>query len=240
MPANGGETMRRKSYSHIFFDLDHTLWDFERNSAETLSELFEQHDLLRLGLQQQDFIQVYSDTNFELWNLYNRGLMSQEELRSTRFPIVFERLGLPRTLVPPSMGKEYLQRCPQKPYLIPHTLEVLEYLSQHYQLHIITNGFPETQQVKLQASKINDYFAHVITSAEAQCKKPEPYIFDFLVQKLGTKPTECLMIGDNLETDVQGAHNAGIDAVYFNPQNAPHRSKMRYEITCLSRLKEIL
>jgi putative hydrolase of the HAD superfamily len=240
MPANGGKTMPENTYKHIFFDLDHTLWDFERNSAETLDELFEQHQLARLGMRCSDFVDTYSHTNHELWALYNRGVISQEELRSTRFPIVFERLGLSRSQVPQGIGEDYLLRCPSKPYLLPYAKEVLDYLAPQYQLHIITNGFPETQQIKLQSSNITHYFAHVITSAEAQCKKPEPYIFTFLVEKLRTQAAQCLMIGDNLATDVQGAHNAGIDAVYFNPQKIPHKSEVRYEISCLSQLKEIL
>lgn len=229
-------------YRHLFFDLDHTLWDFETNADETLRHLFELHELGRYGtFTVEEFIQVYSDINHGLWRLYQGGKITQQQLRATRFPRTFVKLGLAETDAPPEMSAQFTDLLPHKTAVFPYTYEVLDYLQgKGYVLHLITNGFKEIQYVKLNASRLTDYFQEIVTSECCGHLKPDARIFRHALERTGATAPESLMIGDNLECDVLGAYNAGIDQVYFNPEKRRHLAQTTYEISCLSELKGIL
>ncbi|MCC9166738.1 YjjG family noncanonical pyrimidine nucleotidase [Pontibacter harenae] len=232
-----------KAYKHILFDLDHTLWDFEKNSEETLFTLFEQYNLASHGkFDCNSFYKKYKFVNHLLWDLYNRGKINQQELRDTRFKKTLMGLGLEEHEIPADISETYTYLCPTKSALFPFTHEVLQYLQPKYGLHIITNGFKDVQAIKMNSSKLQDYFKEVVTSECCGYKKPDNRIFEHALERIGVKPEDCLMIGDNLLCDVAGARAAGIDQVYFNPERlkTTHRPKPTYEIACLSELKEIL
>lgn len=230
-----------KPYRHLFFDLDHTLWDFETNADETLRHLFELHDLSRHGIAVDDFIRVYSDINHALWRLYQAGKVTQQQLRAVRFVRTLTRLGLAEADVPADISAQFTDILPQKKAVFPHTYEVLDYLrDKGYELHLITNGFKDIQHLKLDASRLTGYFQEIVTSECCGHLKPDPRIFQHALERSGANASESLMIGDNLECDVLGAYNAGIDQVYFNPVQRRHFAQTTYEISCLSELKSIL
>lgn len=231
-----------KTYKHIFFDLDHTLWDFEANADETLRHLFELHQLGRSGTFTVDeFIRVYSAINHELWRLYQSGQITQRELRATRFPRTFVQLGLSEADSPVGISEQFTDILPQKKAVFPYTYEVLDYLrTKGYQLHLITNGFRDIQYIKLNASSLTDYFQEIVTSECCGHLKPDTRIYQHALERSGATARESIMIGDNLECDVLGAYNAGLDQVYFNPEKRRHFAQTTYEISCLSELKEIL
>ena len=230
-----------KYYQHLLFDLDHTLWDFKRSATETLCELYDTYRLGTLGdFSAQQFCHTFEEVNYHLWGLYNRGEYDQQRLRSERFGMILTRLGLTADRVPPGLADEYLRVCPTKPYVMPHTIATLDYLRQHYQLHIITNGFAEVQALKLKSAGLTDYFAEVVASDTTGHKKPHTPIFDYLLRRLNTDRRRCLMIGDNLKTDILGARNAGIDQVFYNPEGQEHEEEITHEVTCLSELRTIL
>lgn len=232
-----------KAYKHILFDLDHTLWDFEKNSEETLYTLYEQFELAKYGKFTCDsFYRKYRFVNVRLWDLYNKGKIDQQELRRSRFVKTLTGLGLEEHEVPEGISEAYTSLCPTKKAVFPHTYEVLEYLQPKYGLHIITNGFKEVQQVKMSSAMLHDYFKEVVTSECCGYKKPDQRMFRHLLDRIDVNPEQCLMIGDNFECDIEGARNAGIDQVYFNPEKIKtrQRPKPTYEISCLSELKQIL
>jgi putative hydrolase of the HAD superfamily len=230
-----------KTYTHLFFDLDHTLWDFEKNSEETLEHLFEVFNLGRFGFSFEDFFKKYSYVNKRLWQLYNAGKVNQEQLRRTRFHKSLRDLGVPQDEIPVELENEYLKICPTKSACFPFTHETLNYLKGKYQLHIITNGFKESQLLKINSSNLHSYFGEIITSECSGFAKPDKRIFKHALERVNwTDPKSCLMIGDNLEADIIGAQNAGIDQVFFNPEKRPHPLKVTYEISCLSELQQLL
>jgi putative hydrolase of the HAD superfamily len=230
-----------KPYRHLFFDLDHTLWDFEKNADETLRTLYEQHDFARYGTFSVDeFIRVYSDINHALWRLYQNNKITQQQLRDTRFVRALTRLGVPEAEVPANISAQFTDILPLKSAVFPFTHEVLAYLKPKYQLHLLTNGFNDIQGIKLASSNLTAYFQEVITSEHSGCLKPDPRMFAHALERTGATAAESLMIGDNLECDVLGAHNAGIDQVYFNPEKRRHFTQTTYEISSLSELKDIL
>jgi putative hydrolase of the HAD superfamily len=227
-------------YKHIFFDLDLTLWDFDRNSKEAITELFQELEILKkFNLSQEDFLPVYRNFNDNLWDQYRLGKIEKEDLRILRFSKTLLHFGIDDQNLSRQLGDGYVEKSPKKTYLFPHALEVLEYLSQKYKLHIITNGFQEVQFVKLENSGIRKYFDQVITSESAGCKKPDKRIFHYSLYRAKAKTKQSIMIGDHLDIDILGAKNAGMDQIYFNPKKLKHHEMVTYEVDCLSKLKEI-
>ncbi len=236
---------RNMPYRHLFFDLDHTLWDFETNSQETLQDLYLEFTLADKGVPDfQRFHQTYSVHNERLWERFRRGFISREDLRWKRlwYTLLEFKIG-DRQLVY-NLSDRYLELLPTKAHLFPGTLEVLDYLrGKGYPMHLITNGFEETQHLKLRHSGIADYFSHVVTSESAGCLKPQRAIFDYALQRSGCTAEEALMVGDALEIDILGARNAGMDQVYFNPAKPVrpgHRIQPTYSIGSLAELMSLL
>jgi len=228
-------------YRHLFFDLDHTLWDFEKNANETLRTLYTRHDFARFGtFVVEEFIRVYSDINHALWRLYQSNKITQQQLRDVRFVRTLTRLGVPENQVPTTISDEFTDILPQKSAVFPYTHEVLDYLKPNYRMHLITNGFNDIQSTKLASSNLAHYFEEVITSEHSGHLKPDPRMFQHALERTGAIAAESLMIGDNLECDVLGAYNAGIDQVYFNPNKRRHFNQITHEISCLSDLKTFL
>ncbi|MEH0157721.1 YjjG family noncanonical pyrimidine nucleotidase [Limibacter armeniacum] len=234
--------LKRNTFKHLFFDLDHTLWDFERCSEETLEELYDIHrvDLLSKGSASKDhFIAAFRKINAELWSHYNESRITKETIRDRRFPMMFELLNIPAAVCPANLGKEYLERCPKKPYLIPDTIEALEHLQNKYYLHILTNGFADVQSTKMRYSNIFHYFNSVVTSECTGHKKPSKEIFEFAMKQAGAAADQSAMIGDNLNTDIVGANNAGMFSVYYNPDAVEHNEYVGAEIISLKELIEL-
>lgn len=230
-----------KAYKHIFFDLDHTLWDFEKNAEETILALYDQFELAKFGkFTSTDFYKKYSYINHRMWRQYHEGKITQQELRVGRFEQTLTKLGLTLEQIPAGLSEAFTTVCPTKTAVFPFTYDVLGYLKNKYTLHIITNGFKEVQQIKLTASNLHPYFTEVITSECVNCIKPDRRIFEHALTRAKVKANDCLMVGDSLEADILGARNAGIDQVFFNPDKKRHHQKVTYEISCLSELMRVL
>lgn len=229
-----------KKYQHIFFDLDHTLWDYEKNAEATLAELFEIFNLGSFGIAFSDFKERSTINNRNVWELYRKNIINRDTLRRKRFLDTFLDLGVEEKYFPESLPDMFLELCPKHTHLIDGTKEVIGYLHEKYQLHIITNGFEESQYKKLQNCDILGYFDKIITADKAGAKKPEPEIFEYSLNLANAEANQSLMVGDELEFDIRGAQNFGIDQVYFNPDNNPHQNLPTYSITHLKELITIL
>ncbi len=229
------------AYKHLFFDLDHTLWDFERNSGETLAELHEEFALAQYGLVSvTDFQRVFCTTNVELWRAYDTNQISQTELRHSRFRRVFSALGVENHACCDNLNAAYLNRCPQKGHLIEYAAELLDYLAPRYTLHVITNGFDEIQSLKMKHAGLTRYFRCVTTSQNSGAKKPDVRIFTHALNRAGCGAGESLMIGDNCETDIAGGRAAGLDTVFYNPTRVSTTEQPTYTIHHLRELTAIL
>ena len=229
-------------YKHLFFDLDRTLWDFEKNSHEVLCDLFVDFELQSKGINDsQLFIQTYKQINEELWELYRLNMISKERLRDERFFQTLQHFSVFDQSLASQMGSQYIALCPKKTHLFPFTHDVLSYLQKKYQLHIITNGFEEVQYIKLKSNNLLDYFNVIITSEQAGCKIPNPEIFNYSFTKCRANPKDSLMIGDDLVADIAGARQVGMNQVFFNPLSIYHSdTAITHEISCLSQLSDLL
>lgn len=229
--------VKEKKYTCIFFDLDHTLWDYEANSRETLLELFDEHSLFNIGVTDfESFHFHFKRVNAALWELYDHGKIDSQVIRKERFKQILKAFDVHDETLMQDLSHQYLHRCPQKEHLIPKAIETLEYLRPKYKLSVITNGFEEIQNVKLRAGNMRSFFDHIITSQTAGHKKPAREIFDFAMQKNGVVATDTIMVGDNLLTDIAGAKKASIDSVFFNPDKIQHSEKVSLEIQKLDEL----
>ncbi len=227
-------------YSHIFFDMDRTLWDFDRNSREALTELFFRHNLDASIEDPNDFVQTYHDINLQLWELYRRGEMSKEVLRVKRFRISFEHFGIHDDALAERFGDQYLELSPMKTLLLPNARETLDYLVRKYDLHVITNGFLRTQQIKMKNCGLEKYFKSLTTSEVVGHNKPRPEIFHHALTSVHARKQESIMVGDDLKVDILGARNFGIDQVFLNRDGVIHEETVTHEIQSLDELQKIL
>jgi len=228
-------------YQHVFFDLDRTLWDFEINSHETLIELIDKYKLVEKGINSSNtFIEEYYKINDQLWEEYRQGTINQETLRFERFNRALLKYEITDLELIKNIGNDYVYLSPLKTNLVPHTIEILDYLKSKYDLHIITNGFEEVQHIKLSNSGISNYFSEIITSERAGFKKPDKRIFDYSLSATNSTREKSIMIGDCINADILGAKNAGIHQIYFNPNDNSHQEEITHEINSLIELKKIL
>jgi YjjG family noncanonical pyrimidine nucleotidase len=223
---------------HIFFDLDHTLWDFEKNSALAFEKIFNE---LNIEIDNQQFMAVYNPINVAYWKLYERNEIDQESLRVNRLKDAFEAINFPITLEGiNTISHLFIEYLTSNNNLIDGTIETLEYLKVNYKLHIITNGFSFVQEVKLQKSNLADYFITVTNSELAGHKKPHGNIFQHALTLANASKNQSIMVGDSIEADVLGAMNFGMKAVYFNPANEMVSQDSIIQIQKLTQLKNIL
>lgn len=226
---------------HLFFDLDHTIWDFEKNAEETLDELYFRYrfDLLLGAATSDNFIAVYSQNNHRLWNLYHHGKIDKATLRKLRFADTFTELGVEPSLFPTRFEEDYLAICPTKTNLFPNAHETLSYLQHKYQLHLISNGFKEACELKLQHSKLAPYFKTIVISETIGINKPDARIFEYALRNGKADKEQAIMIGDNLDADIRGAMSAGIDAIFFNAVGQDRPQEVTMMISDLKELQEL-
>ncbi|PQJ69510.1 YjjG family noncanonical pyrimidine nucleotidase [Polaribacter butkevichii] len=227
-----------KNIQHVFFDLDHTLWDFEKNSDLAFQKVFIKHSI---SLSLEDFLTVYKPLNFNYWKLYREEKVTKEQLRYGRLKDSFEALDyrISDDLIN-EIAVNYLEFLPDFNYLFDGTFEILEYLKSKYQLHIITNGFEEVQTQKMLSSNIHHYFDKIITSESVGVKKPNPKVFNYALDLAKADKGNSIMIGDNLEADIEGAINVGMRAIYCNFENNTSSNSSVTSVTSLIEIKEYL
>ena len=230
-----------KQYKHLFFDLDHTLWDFEANAKETLKYLYALNTLKERGVNDFDlFFKQYCFHNEQLWKRYTNGTIKQDELRWKRMWLTLLDFKIADQELSKKISVEFLNELPNRKNLFPYTTEILDYLlSKNYVLHLITNGFESIQHNKLSNSNLTKYFKEVITSEKANSLKPNKEIFEFALKVSGASLHESIMIGDNIDADIKGAINAGMDTVFVNHLHIETDVKPTYTIHHLKEMEEI-
>jgi putative hydrolase of the HAD superfamily len=229
------------AYKDLFFDLDHTLWDFETNSRETIQELYTNYRLAELGIVDFDgFYNTYSAHNHRLWDRYTKGFIKQEELRWKRVYLSLLDFKVANEPLAKEMSQDYLEILPNKKHLFPYTIEILDYLKQKdYKMHLITNGFESVQFKKINNSGIADYFIEVITSEASNSLKPQKEIFEYALKNAKASIEKSIMIGDNESADIQGGINMGMDTIFVNHIQVVPTIPATYTITHLKELETI-
>ncbi len=231
-----------RKYKHIFFDLDHTLWDFKKNSSSTLLEIIDVFKLNSRVTNLDKWIVDFSEYNNNVWDKYERGMLKKSELRLERFRLLLASVGIVDEELVYNISSFYLENSPKKSALMPGAKECLNYLYGNYNLHIISNGFFEIQQIKLQSSGISQFFKSLTTSDRILAAKPDRRIFQEALKPNNASKAHSLLVGDNFEKDIVGAARFGIDQVWYNPLGIDTNTdvKATYEISNLLELKSLL
>jgi len=233
--------MTSLKYTHIFFDLDRTLWDFNKNSEVSLQQLFRDYQLQSTFGSFVFFKSRYEYHNGKLWNAYYQKRLKKEDLMYRRFYLTLKEAGKNDLDLAKEIANDFIEISPLQTATSPHTHETLKYLKEKgYQLYIITNGFNEVQAKKLQNSKLDNYFTKIITSENAGANKPSPQIFEYAFNKANTSASNSIMIGDDLSTDIAGAKRVNMDQIYFNQKKINHKNEPTFEINDLLEIKNIL
>lgn len=227
-----------KDIEHVFFDLDHTLWDFEKNSDLAFQKVFNRNNIT---LELEVFLKIYKPVNFKYWKLFSEEKVTKSELRYGRLKDTFDVLNytVSDDLIN-EIAVNYLEFLPDFNHLFDGTFEILDYLKEKYELHVITNGFDEVQHKKMKSSNIHHYFNKIITSESVGVKKPNPIVFNYALDLANANKDNSIMIGDNLDADINGALNAGMRAIYCNFVNNTSTNSLVTSVTSLIEIKQYL
>lgn len=230
----------RKTYRHLFFDLDRTLWDYDQNATEAFKEILDKYQLCSDIVNLEQFVSRFHHINEGLWLAYRKGEIDKKTLRNKRFEILLAEYQIFDNRLTDALSDDYIELAPTKTRVFPQTAETLDYLASRYQLHIITNGFKEVQHRKIANCGLAPYFSSVVTSDCVGLQKPHTGIFAYALTSVNARKSESLMTGDDLENDIIGAKKYGIDQVLFNPKHLTHASCPTYEIFALPELRVFL
>jgi len=222
---------------HVFFDLDHTLWDFEANAEKAYEICLKKHNIT---LEIKDFMAVYRPINHAYWKQYREEQVTKEELVFGRLQESFIALEYQVTATTiKAIAKDFLHYLPNFNRLFDGAVEILEYLYPKYQLHIITNGFNEVQMPKLKNSNILHFFDQIITAESAGGRKPNPKIFLYALEKANATSQESIMIGDSYEADIIGANRVNMRSILFEQIDSQYDTKTA-KVSCLLQIKKYL
>ncbi|WP_282123743.1 YjjG family noncanonical pyrimidine nucleotidase [Algibacter mikhailovii] len=229
--------MKINNIKDVFFDLDHTLWDFDKNSALTFEKIF---SLNNIEVPLQEFVSHYEPINLKYWKLYREGLIEKEDLRFVRLNETFQAINYKiEEHIIYKLSEDYITYLTSFNYLFENTHDILDYLSLNYNLHIITNGFDEVQHKKLTNSNIIKYFKTVTNSEMVGVKKPNPKIFKYALNSAKANISQSIMIGDSYEADILGAKDVGMNVVFFDTRKTKISEDV-IQIDALSALKQYL
>ena len=230
-----------QQYKNLFIDLDDTIYDFSAASKESFMETYELLHYERFFKSFEHFYSIYEPYNLELWRIYGEGKITKEELNKRRYSHPLEAVGIYDQELAYRFCREALSRIPTKNKLIPGAIELLEYLRPKYNLYILSNGFKELQSHKMRTAGIDKYFDALILSEDIGVNKPNRELYEYALEKTGSKLEESIMIGDMFDTDIVGAANIGMEQIYFNPKGKENATfAPTYMVNDLLKIKEIL
>lgn len=229
-----------KSYSAILVDWDDTLWDFQANAYVALQKAYDIHNLQRYFDSFNHFYALYETRNKQLWQDYSQNKITKNELQRERFIYPFEMVGHVDSHLSETVGNDFLELTILQNKLLPDATPLIQYLAQKYTLVILSNGFKEVQYRKIEASGLKPYIKHIVLSEEVGAQKPDRQIFEYALKLLRLNPTQVLMIGDNLETDIKGAMNMGIDTIYLAQTLKKDAVEPTYHVKTLKEIMNII
>lgn len=230
-----------RKYQHVYFDLDRTLWDFDTNVGETLTEILTKFNLFEVKPDASVWVDSYRRINKQVWQQFEERKINKTKLRLERFRLLLEEFGVVNESIVTEISQYFLANSPFKKTLMPNAQELLEYLSGKYQLYIISNGFYVVQHRKLESSGINSYFSKVFTSDKYMVAKPAQEIFEISLKSVNARKDKSIMIGDSFDKDIIGARNFGMDQIWYNHDGRKGDDiGASYEVLALSEIKEIL
>ncbi len=217
--AKGDPTMATR-YTTLLIDADETIFDFLKGERTALRKVLKDRGLPH----GDDVLERYHWINDALWHAFERKEITKEALKHERFARLAKESGFPASFDPDEINADYLAQLGESDFLLPGARAFLEKLKTGgYDLVLITNGVARTQLRRLEKSGLAPLFSHVFVSEAVGAQKPLKAYFDAVLESVAERdPAKLLVIGDSLGSDMQGAANAGLDCVWFNPKGAPN------------------
>ncbi|AAZ51407.1 TPA: YjjG family noncanonical pyrimidine nucleotidase [Streptococcus pyogenes] len=216
-------------YNFLFFDLDHTLLDFDAAEEVALTKLLEEYQVIDI----KAYKDYYKPMNQNLWKQLEGGDISKADLVNSRFALLFAHFGV--TVDGRQLAEGYQKHLKDQGQVYAGAKELLADLTaQGYNLYAATNGIATIQQGRLQASGLAPYFKAIFISEQSGSQKPKKAFYDWMTQQVSNyQPDQALMIGDSLSADVQGGINAGMDTLWYNPKHLLNNSPVHptYEVS---------
>lgn len=229
-----------KAYSAVFIDWDDTLWDFKANAYVALEKAYEKHGLQHYFDSFQHFYTLYERRNKELWAEYAQEKISKDELQKERFIYPFSMVGHKDEMLSERVGTDFLELTIQQNNLVKDAADIMQYMAQKYPIVIVSNGFKEVQYRKIASSGLTPYISHVVLSEEVGCQKPNKQIFEYALTLVGKQPSEVIMIGDNIETDIKGAAMMGMDTIYLSDKEPLTTDYPTHTVRALREIRQII
>ena len=227
-------------YKHLFFDLDHTLWDGHRSTAESIAELYDRYNMAQYGIANaEEFVLAFHEINYRLWEEFEHKIISIQELLDNRFRLLLAKFGISNNQMAANLSSDYRVLQEIKQIYLPYIHEVLSYLQPKYALHVFTNGI-DPLSVERKMGGIKHYFCEIIGTYHSGYFKPHTIAFQTALAKANAQPHESLMIGDSQHTDIIGAANIGMDCIWLNQRKQTILTQATYEISCMSELLQLL
>ncbi|MBO7259708.1 MAG: YjjG family noncanonical pyrimidine nucleotidase [Paludibacteraceae bacterium] len=229
-----------KTYSVVFIDWDDTLWDFHANAYIAMEKAYDKYDLQRYFHSFQHFYNLYEGRNRELWAEYAQGNITKDNLQRERFQYPFRMVNQEDDDLAGQVGNDFLELTIQQNKLITGAKELMAYLAQKYPIIVLSNGFKEVQYRKIATSGLQEYITHVVLSEEVGVQKPNKLIFEYALKLINKKASEVMMIGDNMETDIMGAAEIGMDTIYLSKNMTSTTDYPTYTVQTLREIQNIL
>ena len=223
-------------YDYILFDADNTLFDFDTAEHRALRETLEAH-----GYPFDDVtVPLYLAVNRALWHRFDQGTIDKDGLFIQRFAYFSRIMGGQDD--PAEFNRDYLDRLGHGSDLLPGAEDLCRALAPHCTLAIVTNGDAKAQRTRFEGSPLLPYFSGLFISGELGHHKPEKAFFDAILQKMDIRdPSRAVVVGDNLITDIQGALDAGLDAIWYDPKDLPSGNvHPTHTVTCYEQLQALL
>ena len=217
---------------YLLFDADGTLYDFASSAQISLRKVFEKNSI---AFTQENY-ELYEIGNKYCWECYEKGTLSQEDLKTKRFQLLFDRLSLHQSAF--VAGEDYVQYLSEEGIMLPGALDFLEDIKD-MDMAIVTNGIAKTQHGRFEKTDTKKYFKHIFISQEMRKQKPDKAFFDEVLNTIDKKPEECLVIGDSEKSDIKGAINAGIDSVYISFSGSKS-DLATYNVSSYKELKDLI
>ncbi len=223
----------------IIFDLDDTLYDQQKAHRLALEELANNWEIFE-NTEFNGLLKAFHEADESAMHKFRDGIPI-DEIRQERSSELLQILEID-TKHSEELTTKFYDLYPSQDAPIDGAKQLIQNLSKHYQLGLITNSSKGVQMKKLDAIEIKDHFDFVIFSEEVGSRKPDEEIFLSALNYMNCKAKNCLYVGDSYESDVIGAKNIGMQSCWFNKENRYKTEKQLHdiEITELSQLTQIL
>ncbi len=219
----------------VFIDIDNTLLDFNLSAAQSIRMAFKDCGLTFT----ENVVSTFRQVNDGLWREIEKKKITREELHAVRFDMVFEKLGI--VYDGRVIEKKFLENLNYCAVPVDGALDIVKYLSAKYTLCTATNAYYNQQIMRLTSAGILPYISKGFVSEKIGVSKPDVKFFTACLEGVAPIPaSECVMIGDSVSADIDGAKKCGMHTVWFDHDGVGGDGGAEYAVRSLGEIESIL